>query len=103
MNVLIEAPRQSGLWTEIVADSLQQLGHRVDYCYHNHKGPADRIALAGRALLGQQRQHAWAERYRQQLLQRWGESPADLFISIQGKAHSACRTALKFMPCQKYP
>lgn len=95
MNILIEGPRWSGQWTEIVADSLQQLGHRVDYCYHNHKGLSDRISLAGKTLLGQPRQHAWEERYRQQLLQRWSKSPTDLFISIQGKVNSATINQLR--------
>ena len=90
MNILIEGPRWSGMWTEIIATSLQSLGHRVAYLYHNVRGPADRVFLAGRTLLhGEDRGDAWARRCRQHLLEQAGKTPWDVLLSIQGKVDAA--------------
>ena len=47
MRIFIEGPHWSGMWTEIIADALQGLGHRVAFRYHNRKQFGDRLALAG--------------------------------------------------------
>jgi len=90
MNILIEGPRWSGMWTEIIAASLQQLGHRVEYLYHNVRQPADRLYLAGRTWLhGEDRGTAWSRRFRQRLLEHAGSAPWDLLLSIQGRIDAA--------------
>ncbi|HYQ73273.1 MAG TPA: glycosyltransferase [Gammaproteobacteria bacterium] len=90
MNILIEGPRWSGMWTEIIAMSLRSLGHRVEYLYHNVRGPTDRLFLAGRTLLhGEDRGNAWARRFRQRLLEHAGKTPWDVLLSIQGKVDAA--------------
>ena len=86
MNILIEGPRWAGMWTEIIAASLQQLGHRAEYLYHNVRLPADRLFLAGRTWLhGEDRGTAWGRRFRQHLLERAGQTPWDVLLSIQGR------------------
>ncbi|MGD8619126.1 MAG: glycosyltransferase [Gammaproteobacteria bacterium] len=90
MDIFIEGPRWSGMWTEIIAASLQQLGHRVEYLHHNVRLPADRLFLAGRTWLhGEDRGTAWAQRFRQRLLERTGHTPRDVLLSIQGKVDAA--------------
>jgi hypothetical protein len=90
VNILIEGPRWAGMWTEITAASLQQLGHRVDYLYHNVRLPLDRVFLAGRTWLhGEDRGSAWARRFRQHLLEHAGTTPRDVLLSIQGKVDAA--------------
>ena len=49
MNIFIEGPDWTGKWTEIVADCLQQAGHRTGISYHNRKRLRDRICLAGQS------------------------------------------------------
>jgi spore maturation protein CgeB len=86
LNVFIEGPRWVGLWTEVIADTLAQSGHRVEYCYHNHKRPTDRIALLGSHLLpGVDRRNAWTQRYRKQLFSKLDQFRPDILLSIQGK------------------
>ena len=86
LNVFIEGPRWVGLWTEVIADTLAQSGHRVEYCYHNHKRPSDRIALLGSQLLpGMDRRNAWTQRYRKQLFSKLDQFRPDILLSIQGK------------------
>jgi len=90
MDIFIEGPRWAGMWTEIIAASLQQLGHRVEYLYHNTRLPADRLFLAGRTWLhGEDRGTAWARRFRQRLLVRTGHTSRDVLLSIQGKIDAA--------------
>lgn len=86
MNIFIEGPRWAGLWTESIAVSLEQLGHRVGFMYHNVKSSHDRLALAGRLWLhGEDRATAWADRFRQHLLQNMCADKWHLLLSIQGK------------------
>jgi len=74
------------MWTEIIADSLRQSGHHVDFIYHNKKTLTDRIDLAGKTLLpGKDRQDAWAQRVRRLITKKMHDSRRDLLISIQGK------------------
>jgi spore maturation protein CgeB len=74
------------MWTEIIADSLRQSGHHVDFIYHNRKTLTDRIGLAGKTLLsGKDRQDAWAQRVRRLLKEKMRDSHWDLLLSIQGK------------------
>jgi len=90
MNVFIEGPRWAGMWTEIVAASLQQLGHRVEYRYHNVRGTGDRLFLAARTWLhGEDRGTAWAQRFRQHLLEQASLHPRNVLLSIQGKVDAA--------------
>lgn len=90
MNILIEGPRWAGMWTEIVTTSLRQLGHRVEFRYHNVRKPGDRLFLAGRTWLhGEERGTAWARRFRQRLLQQAGHTHRDLLFSIQGRIDAA--------------
>ncbi len=90
MDIFIEGPRWAGMWTEIIAASLQQLGHRVEYLHHNARLPGDRLFLAGRTWLhGEDRGAAWARRFRQRLLERTGRTPLDVLLSIQGKVDAA--------------
>jgi len=89
VRIFIEGPRWSGRWTEIIADALQSLGHRVVFHYHNRKLFADRLALAGRTLLGEERRSAWARRHRQQLLASMQPGEWDVLLSIQGKLDAA--------------
>ena len=74
------------MWTEIIADTLMQSGHQVEYCFHNHKRTGDRIALLGSRLLpGVDRRSAWAQRYRKQLYRQLDRFRPDVLFSIQGK------------------
>ena len=77
------------MWTEIIANALQSLGHQVAFHYHNRKQAGDRLALAGRTLLGEERQAAWARRHRRQLLAAMQSGQWDLLLSIQGKLDAA--------------
>lgn len=77
------------MWTEIIADALQGLGHRVAFHYHNRKRLSDRLVLAGRTLLGEERQPAWARRHRRQLQTAMQSAQWDLLLSIQGKLDTA--------------
>jgi hypothetical protein len=96
MNVFIEGPRWAGMWTEIIAASLQQLGHRVEYLHHNVRLPGDRMILAGRTWLhGEDRGTVWAQRFRQRLLERAGHSKLDVLLSIQGKVDAATAQQLR--------
>ena len=86
LHVFIEGPRWVGMWTEIIADTLVQSGHTVEYCHHNYKQPADRVALLGSFLLpGVDRHIAWTQRYRQQLFNKLDRFYPDVLLSIQGK------------------
>jgi len=74
------------MWTEIIADTLMQSGHQVEYCFHNHKRTGDRLALLGSRLLpGMDHRGAWAQRYRKQLYKRLDRFRPDVLLSIQGK------------------
>jgi hypothetical protein len=85
MNIYVEGPRWSGMWTEIIADALHELGHQVDYGYHNHKTARDRLTLAVQSLApGSDRKHQWAQRQRQRLLARLLNCKVDILLSIQG-------------------
>jgi len=96
VDIFIEGPRWSGMWTEIIAASLQQLGHRVEYLHHNVRLPADRLFLAGRTWLhGEDRSSAWTRRFRQRLLERAGSSELDVLLSIQGKIDAAAVQQLR--------
>lgn len=96
MNILIEGPRWSGLWTEIIADALQQLGHRVDICHHNHKRTTDRLALAAATLLhGEERACAWRRRHLQRLAGHCAALRPDLLLSIQGMIDGAAVATLR--------
>ena len=77
------------MWTEIIADALQGLGHRVAFHYHNRKQFSDRLVLAGRMLLGEERRPAWERRHRRQLLEAMRPGQWDLLLSIQGKLDAA--------------
>lgn len=77
------------MWTEIIAESLQSLGHRVRIHYHNRKRFSDRLVLAGRTLLGEQRQSAWEQRHRRQLLAAMQPGQWDMLLSIQGRLDAA--------------
>ena len=73
------------MWTEIIAYSLRQAGHRVGISYHNRKTLPDRLVLAGKALLRREtRKTAWIERHRRQLLQAMSHDQWDALLSIQG-------------------
>jgi hypothetical protein len=85
VKIFIEGPRWSGMWTEIITDSLQQAGHTVGVSYHNRKTLQDRLALAGKTLLqGANRKTAWIERHRKQLLGAMSHDHWDALLSIQG-------------------
>ena len=96
MNIFIEGPRWSGMWTEIIAAALQQLGHQVDCIHHNHKRLTDRLVLAGNTLMhGEPRHAAWTARYRKRLHARLMQSCPDMVLSIQGKIDSTTIQALR--------
>lgn len=85
MNIFIEGPDWTGKWTEIIADCLQQAGHRVGISYHNRKRLRDRISLARQSWLpGHDRKAAWARRHRQQLVENMSHATWDALLSIQG-------------------
>lgn len=85
MKIFIEGPHWSGMWTEIIADCLQQAGHRVGINYHNRKTLRDRISLAGQAWRpGYNRKSAWATRHRKQLVEAMSHEQWDILLSIQG-------------------
>jgi hypothetical protein len=85
VNIFIEGPHWTGMWTEIIADSLRQAGHTVGVSYHNRKTLPDRLVLAGRTLLqGANRKTAWIERHRKQLLGAMSHDHWDALLSIQG-------------------
>ena len=96
MNIFIEGPYWSGLWTEIIAAALRASGHRVDYCYHNRKTLRDRIALAGLTLRsGEDRNTAWKRRHRQQLMKAMSDAHRDILLSIQGTLDQHTVTRLR--------
>jgi hypothetical protein len=85
VKIFIEGPHWTGMWTEIIADSLRQAGHRVGISYHNRKTLPDRLVLAGKALLRREtRKTAWIERHRRQLLEAMSHDQWDALLSIQG-------------------
>jgi len=85
LKIFIEGPHWTGLWTEIIVDSLRQAGHTVGVSYHNRKTLQDRLVLAGKALLqGENRKTAWIERHRRQLLEAMSHDRWDTLLSIQG-------------------
>jgi len=85
LKIFIEGPYWTGMWTEIIASSLRNVGHHVDACYHNRKTLLDRAVLAGVSLRhGQQRSAAWKHRHRQQLIKAMSHSRWDVLLSIQG-------------------
>ena len=85
MKIFIEGPHWTGMWTEIIADSLRQAGHTVGISYHNRKTLQDRLVLAGKTLLpGTNRNTAWIERHRRQLLEAMSHDHWDTLLSIQG-------------------
>lgn len=86
MHIFIEGPGWAGMWTEIIAMSLQQLGHQVEYLHHNARSHSDRLYLAQRSWLhGEERGTAWARRFRQHLLERMHGREWQVLLSIQGK------------------
>ena len=73
------------MWTEIIADCLQQAGHRTGTSYHNRKTLRDRVKLAGKSWLpGYDRKSAWAGRHRKQLIEAMSRQQWDILLSIQG-------------------
>jgi len=85
VKIFIEGPYWCGMWTEIIADTLRQAGHRVGICYHNRKTLHDRLALAGKTLLpGLNRKTAWVQRHRRQLREAMSHDQWDVLLSIQG-------------------
>jgi hypothetical protein len=85
VKIFIEGPHWTGMWTEIVADSLQQTGHTVAIGYHNRKTLHDRLVLAGKSLLQREnRKTAWIARHRRQLLEAMSHQQWDALLSIQG-------------------
>lgn len=96
MNIFIEGPRWAGMWTEIIADALRNSGHRVEYCYHNHKTLRDRAALAAVKLRsGEDRGNAWRRRHRQQLTDKMRHTRWDILLSIQGSLDNQTATLLR--------
>jgi len=90
MNIFIEGPRWAGMWTEIIATSLQQLGHQVEFLHHNVRSHGDRLYLARRSWLhAEKRGTAWARRFRQRLLERMHGRQWQVLLSIQGKIDAA--------------
>jgi len=85
MNIFIEGPYWTGMWTEIIADCLQQAGHRVGINYHNRKTLRDRLSLAGQSWLpGHNRKADWARRHSKQLAETMSHARWDILLSIQG-------------------
>ena len=85
MKIFIEGPGWTGMWTEIIADCLQQAGHRTGISYHNRKTLRDRISLAGKSWLpGCNRKAAWICRHRKQLVAAITHEQWDILLSIQG-------------------
>jgi len=85
VKIFIEGPGWTGMWTEIIADCLQQAGHRTGISYHNRKTLRDRISLAGKSWLpGCNRKSAWAGRHRKQLIEAMSQQQWDILLSIQG-------------------
>jgi len=90
MKIFVEGPYWAGMWTEIIADCLQQAGHRTGISYHNRKNLRDRISLAGRSWLpGYNRKSAWASRHRKQLIEAMSGQQWDILLSIQGTLDQA--------------
>jgi spore maturation protein CgeB len=85
VKIFVEGPHWSGMWTEIIADSLQRAGHHVGVSYHNRKTLHDRLVLAGKTLIpGVNRKTAWVQRHRKQLLEAMSHEQWDVLLSIQG-------------------
>ncbi len=85
MNVYIDGPRWSGMWTEIIAGALRESGHHVSCGYHNLKTAGDRFALAMQSLHpGSDRKQNWQRRQRQQLVANLRHRRVDVLLSIQG-------------------
>lgn len=87
MRILVEGPWWSGKWTDITVSTLRQLGHKVDYLYHNRKTLADRARLAGNRLaaLAGADASSWPDMARAHLLARVQAFRPELLLSIQGK------------------
>lgn len=85
MNIFIEGPHWTGMWTEIIANVLRELGHDVDYSYHNRKTALDRLALAALSLRPDSgRSHNWQQRQQQRLKDTLRNRRVDILLSIQG-------------------
>ena len=85
MNIFIEGPRWTGMWTEIIANALRELGHQVDYDYHNHKTALDRLTLAVQSLgPNSDRSHNRVQRQQQRLRHTLRNRRVDILLSIQG-------------------
>jgi len=96
VNIFIEGPRWTGMWTEIIADALRSSGHRVEYCYHNRKTLRDRAALAVITLRsGEDRGKAWRHRHRAQLIDKMRHARWDILLSIQGTVDDQTATRLR--------
>lgn len=85
MNIFIEGPRWTGMWTEIIANALRELGHQVDYGYHNRKTALDRLTLGVQSLgPNSDRKHNWEQRQQQRLRNTLRNRRVDILLSIQG-------------------
>jgi hypothetical protein len=90
VRIFVEGPHWSGEWTGISVATLEQLGHQVEFLYHNRRGLIDRIALAAGRLIrpAESRGAAWTRRYQQQLYDRMRNTGWDVLFSIQGRVQA---------------
>lgn len=92
MNIFLEGPSWAGMWSEIVRDSLQNLGHRVFLYYHNRKPWSYKFGAGAYLTIfrhgSRERKVHFASYSNRLVIQLMQEGSFDLFLSIQGKIDS---------------
>ncbi len=100
MRIFVDGPRFAGMWTEIVVDTLQCLGHRVDSRHHNARSLFARVgerALSVRArVVGKPKDRTWRDaRAKAKLVSALDDGTWDILFSIQGPLDADVAAQLK--------
>jgi hypothetical protein len=90
MNVFVEGPRWTGMWTEVVVDALECAGHRVGWVHHNTRSALQSVS---NRLWRATSRRTWiptlgtgqAQRSNSGLLAAMRDGHWDVLLSIQGK------------------
>jgi len=99
MNVFLEGPRWAGMWSEIVQDSLRNIGHKVFLHYHNRK-PLSYLLWSGAVPAvfrhgGRESKARFASWSNDRVVEYLGRKDFDMIFSIQGKIDGACIRAVR--------
>lgn len=99
MNILLEGPRWAGMWSEIVQDSLRNIGHKVFLHYHNRK-PLSYLLWSGAVPTlfrhgSRESKARFASWSNNRVLELLKKSDFDMILSIQGKIDGTCLRAIR--------